>query len=181
MCPVLYILVTTHSPLIIVIRVSFRQNRHSRQRRLHLADPSYRFRMLLLLAALVPLALGQSPLTKAWNEALPGVQPFWEKYQTGPHGVVIRGWQFSRCASEQWTNYVVNVSNIVIWPDYPRFPGPIFFNVTMDVSEDLPVDKIEMDLEVRHAVTNKQGSKGWQVIPCQGWNIIDGCDGVGSW
>lgn len=29
------------------------------------------------------------------------VQPFWEKYQTGPHGVVIRGWQFSRCASEQ--------------------------------------------------------------------------------
>ncbi|PIO61928.1 hypothetical protein TELCIR_16532 [Teladorsagia circumcincta] len=104
--------------------------------------------MLVLLAALVPLALGQSPLTKAWNEALPGVQPFWEKYQTGPHGVVIRGWQFSRCASEQWTNYVVNVSNIVIWPDYPRFPGPIFFNVTMDVSEDLPVDKIEMDLEV---------------------------------
>ncbi|VDO07150.1 unnamed protein product [Haemonchus placei] len=137
--------------------------------------------MLVLLAALFPLTLGQSPLTKAWNEALPGVQPFWEKYQTGPHGVVIRGWQFSRCASEQWTNYVVNVSNIVIWPDYPRFPGPIFFNVTMDVSEDLPVDKIEMDLEVRHAVTNKQGSKGWQVIPCQGWNIIDGCDGVGSW
>lgn len=43
---------------------------------------------------------------------------------------------------------MVNVSNIVIWPDYPRFPGPIFFNVTMDVSENLPVDKIEMDLEV---------------------------------
>lgn len=30
-------------------------------------------------------------------------------------------------------------------------------------------------------MTNKQGSKGWQVIPCQGWNILDGCDGVGSW
>ncbi|VDM69884.1 unnamed protein product [Strongylus vulgaris] len=57
--------------------------------------------MLLLLLILFPLALCQSPLTKAWNEALPGVQPFWEKYQTGPHGVVIRGWQFSRCASEQ--------------------------------------------------------------------------------
>ncbi|VDM50756.1 unnamed protein product [Toxocara canis] len=112
-----------------------------------------------------------------------------------------------------WTNYVVNVSNIVIWPDYPRFPGPIFFNVTMDVSEELPTERVEMDLEValnnynfaklaeqlnrtsfamrmrraltsefqvRHAVTNKQGSKGWQVIPCQGWNILDGCDGVGS-
>lgn len=48
----------------------------------------------------------------------------------------------------QWTNYVVNVSNIVVWPDYPRFPGPIFFNVTMDVSEELPQDKIEMDVEV---------------------------------
>jgi len=140
-----------------------------------------------------------SPLSKAWEEALPGVQPFWEKYSTGPYGVVIRGWQFSRCASEQvssreetvvqqcirarlfqWTNYVVNVSNIVIWPDYPRFPGPIFFNVTMDVNEELPQEKIEMDLEVRHAVTAKQGAKGWQVIPCQGWNILDGCDGVGS-
>uniref|UniRef100_A0A1I8BH14 Uncharacterized protein n=1 Tax=Meloidogyne hapla TaxID=6305 RepID=A0A1I8BH14_MELHA len=98
---------------------------------------------------------GATVLTKAWNEALPGVPPFWDKYSSGPHGIVIRGWQFSRCASEQWTNYVVNVSNIVIWPDYPRFPGPIFFNVTMDVNEDLPIDKIEMDLE-------------------------DGCDGVGS-
>ncbi|KAI6226170.1 hypothetical protein M3Y99_01316600 [Aphelenchoides fujianensis] len=121
-----------------------------------------------------------SPLTQAWNEALPGVQPYWEKYSTGPYGIVIRGWQFSRCASEQWTNYVVNVSNIVIWPDYPRFPGPIFFNVTMDVNEELPAEKIEMDLEVRHAVTGKGGSKAWQVIPCQGWNILDGCDGVGS-
>ena len=54
----------------------------------------------------------------------------------------------TQLADLQWTNYVVNVSNIVIWPDYPRFPGPIFFNVTMDVSEDLPVEKIEMDLEV---------------------------------
>lgn len=51
----------------------------------------------------------------------------------------------------------------------------------MDVNEELPLDKIEMDLEVRHAVTSKSGSKGWQVIPCQGWNILDGCDGVGSW
>jgi hypothetical protein len=123
----------------------------------------------------------QHPLSRAWEEQLPGVKPFWESYASGPHGIVIRGWQFSRCASEQWTNYVVNVSNIVIWPDYPRFPGPIFFNVTMDVSEDLPTEHIEMDLEVRHAVTNKLGSKGWQVIPCQGWNILDGCDGVGSW
>lgn len=63
---------------------------------------------------------------------------------------------------------MVNVSNIVIWPDYPRFPGPIFFNVTMDVNEELPSEKIEMDLEVRHAVTGKGGSKAWQVIPCQG-------------
>jgi hypothetical protein len=38
---------------------------------------------------------------QAWNEALPGVQPFWEKYSSGPYGIVIRGWQFSRCASEQ--------------------------------------------------------------------------------
>ncbi|KAH7701747.1 CRE-MLT-8 protein [Aphelenchoides avenae] len=121
-----------------------------------------------------------SPLSRAWEEALPGVQPFWEKYNSGPHGIVIRGWQFSRCASEQWTDYTVNVSNIVIWPDYPRFPGPIFFNVTLDVNEELPKEKIEMDLEVRHAVTGKHGSKGWQVIPCQGWNILDGCDGVGS-
>lgn len=123
----------------------------------------------------------QSPLSRAWEETLPGVKPFWENYNTGPHGIVIRGWQFSRCASEQWTQYPVNVSNIVIWPDYPRFPGPIFFNVTMDVDEKLPTDRIEMDLEVRHAVTNKGGTKGWQVIPCQGWNILDGCDGVGSW
>ncbi|KIH49021.1 hypothetical protein ANCDUO_20905, partial [Ancylostoma duodenale] len=57
---------------------------------------------------------------------------------------------------EMWTNYVVNVSNIVIWPDYPRFPGPIFFNVTMDVAEDLPVDKIEMDLEVGYFVASAQ-------------------------
>lgn len=42
-----------------------------------------------------------SPLSRAWEEALPGVQPFWEKYNSGPHGIVIRGWQFSRCASEQ--------------------------------------------------------------------------------
>uniref|UniRef100_A0A914MZG3 Uncharacterized protein n=2 Tax=Meloidogyne incognita TaxID=6306 RepID=A0A914MZG3_MELIC len=123
---------------------------------------------------------GATVLTKAWNEALPGVPPFWDKYSSGPYGIVIRGWQFSRCASEQWTNYVVNVSNIVIWPDYPRFPGPIFFNVTMDVNEDLPIDKIEMDLEVRHAVNGKLNSRGWQVIPCQGWNLLDGCDGVGS-
>ena len=135
---------------------------------------------LIAAATLATIALAQSPLSRAWEETFPGQTPFWEKYNTGPHGVVIRGWQFSRCASEQWTKYVVNVSNIVIWPDYPRFPGPIFFNVTMDVSEDLPNEKIEMDLEVRHAVTNKHGSKGWQVIPCQGWNIIDGCDGVGS-
>lgn len=44
-----------------------------------------------------------SPISRAWQEALPGVQPFWEKYSTGPYGVVIRGWQFSRCASEQVT------------------------------------------------------------------------------
>lgn len=43
----------------------------------------------------------QSPLSRAWEEALPGVQPFWEKHKSGPYGIVIRGWQFSRCASEQ--------------------------------------------------------------------------------
>lgn len=42
-----------------------------------------------------------SNINRAWEEALPGVQPFWEKYSTGPYGIVIRGWQFSRCASEQ--------------------------------------------------------------------------------
>lgn len=67
--------------------------------------------------------------------------------------------------------------SIVIWPDYPRFPGPIFFNVTMDVNEELPIDRIEMDLEVgikfffelytiplqvRHAVT------GLLIILCTG-------------
>lgn len=46
-----------------------------------------------------------SPISRAWQEALPGVQPFWEKYSTGPYGVVIRGWQFSRCASEQVSNF----------------------------------------------------------------------------
>lgn len=29
----------------------------------------------------------------------------------------------------------------------------------MDVNEELPSEKIEMDLEVRHAVTGKGGSK----------------------
>lgn len=49
---------------------------------------------------------GRNPLNKAWEEALPGVQPFWEKYSTGPYGVVIRGWQFSRCASEQVKSFI---------------------------------------------------------------------------
>lgn len=55
------------------------------------------------------------------------------------------------------------------------------FFFARDVNEELPVEKIELDLEVRHAVTGKHNSKGWQVIPCQGWNLLDGCDGVGSW
>jgi hypothetical protein len=33
----------------------------------------------------------------------------------------------------------------------------------MDVNEELPKEKIEMDLEVRHAVTGKNGAKAWQV------------------
>jgi len=109
-----------------------------------------------------------------------GVPQFWKDYQNGPFGIVIRGWQFSKCASEQWTDYKVNVTNLVIWPQYPRFPGPIFFNVTMDIKEELPRDRIEMEMEIRHAVVTDTNQKGWQVIPCQGWNILDGCDGIGS-
>ena len=29
----------------------------------------------------------QHPLSKAWQETIPGVPPFWEKYQSGPYGV----------------------------------------------------------------------------------------------
>lgn len=49
----------------------------------------------------------QSPLSRAWEENLPGVQPFWEKYKSGPFGIVIRGWQFSRCASEQVSAFLI--------------------------------------------------------------------------
>lgn len=31
---------------------------------------------------------GSTVLTKAWNEALPGVPPFWDKYSSGPYGRV---------------------------------------------------------------------------------------------
>lgn len=54
-----------------------------------------------ILAMLYVKILTQSALSRAWEETFPGHVPFWEKYTTGPHGVVIRGWQFSRCASEQ--------------------------------------------------------------------------------
>jgi len=110
-----------------------------------------------------------------------GVPEFWNQYNDGgPYGIVIRGWQFSRCASEQWTKYGVNVTNLVIWPKYPRFPGPIFFNVTAEIHDDLPTDRIEVEVEIRHAVATSDSQKGWQVLPCQGWNLLDGCDGVGS-
>lgn len=55
----------------------------------------------LIAAATFAISSAQSPLSRAWEETFPGQTPFWEKYNTGPHGVVIRGWQFSRCASEQ--------------------------------------------------------------------------------
>ena len=38
-----------------------------------------------------------------------------------------------------------------------------------------------MEVEVRHAVKTASGQRGWQVIPCQGWDILTGCEGIGSW
>lgn len=48
----------------------------------------------------------------------------------------------------------MNVSKIVIWPHFPRFPGPVYFNVTMDVNEELSFDTIELDLEVVNRFIN---------------------------
>jgi len=109
-----------------------------------------------------------------------GLPQFWNQYKDGPYGIVIRGWQYAKCASEAWTNYAINVTNLVIWPQYPRFPGPIYFNVTVEVKEDLPADKLEMEMEVRHAVLNNANQKAWEVIPCHGWDILSGCGGIGS-
>jgi len=109
-----------------------------------------------------------------------GLPQFWNQFKDGPYGLVIRGWQYAKCASETWTNYAINVTNLVIWPQFPRFPGPIYFNVTVDVKEDLPNDKLEMEMEVRHAVLNNANQKAWEVIPCHGWDILSGCGGVGS-
>lgn len=56
---------------------------------------------LLIFINCIAVCGAQSPLYRAWEDTFPGQVPFWEKYNTGPYGVVIRGWQFSRCASEQ--------------------------------------------------------------------------------
>lgn len=34
---------------------------------------------------------------------------------------------------------------------------------------------------MRQSVSGKNKAKQWQVIPCQGWDVLSGCDGVGSW
>lgn len=60
----------------------------------------------------------------------------WSMYPTLSFGLIILG------AAYQLFNYFEKINMF-------RFPGPIFFNVTMDVNEELPTDKIEMDLEVK--------------------------------
>ena len=104
-------------------------------------------------------------------------------------------------ASEQWVDYAVDITNLVIWPQYPRFPGPIYFNVTANIKESLPdvsdifcfllwtlskqpvyfQARIDMSLEVKQLMETRNGQMTWQTIPCHGWDVLTGCDGVGSW
>ncbi|KFD56997.1 hypothetical protein M514_02254 [Trichuris suis] len=114
----------------------------------------------------------------AWSEM--GLPRFWESHKHQYFGVVIRGWQYSKCVSERWRNHAVNVKKLVIWPEFPRFPGPIFFNATLTVEKDLPQTGIELELELRHAVKTSTGQKYYEVIPCYGWDMFTGCGGVGS-
>ncbi|KRZ54572.1 hypothetical protein T02_5436 [Trichinella nativa] len=113
-----------------------------------------------------------------WSEV--GLPRFWEKQGHEYFGVVIRGWQYSKCASERWRNYSVDVKKLVIWPEFPRFPGPIFFNATVSVDKPLPSTGIELELELRHAVLTSNGQKYYEVIPCYGWDMFTGCGGIGS-
>ncbi|OUC48227.1 hypothetical protein D917_06317 [Trichinella nativa] len=108
-----------------------------------------------------------------WSEV--GLPRFWEKQGHEYFGVVIRGWQYSKCASERWRNYSVDVKKLVIWPEFPRFPGPIFFNATVSVDKPLPSTGIELELELRHAVLTSNGQKYYEVIPCYGWDMFTGC------
>jgi hypothetical protein len=113
-----------------------------------------------------------------WNELQ--IPQFWNRNDDGPFGIVIRGWRFAKCASEQWIDYKVDIENLVIWPQYPRFPGPIYFNVTASVKEELPTDNIEMSMEVKQLMETRNGQMTWQTIPCHGWDVLTGCDGAGS-
>jgi hypothetical protein len=84
-------------------------------------------------------------------------------------------------AEEQWTDYSMDIQNLVIWPQYPRFPGPIYFNATLVVKSTLPADKIDLNLETKQLMETQNGQMVWQTIPCHGWDVLTGCDGVGSW
>lgn len=75
----------------------------------------------------------------------------------------------------------MDITNLVIWPQYPRFPGPIYFNVTAAVTEELPQDRIEVALEVKELQKTREGRQTWQTIPCHGWDVLTGCGGAGSW
>jgi len=51
----------------------------------------------------------------------------------------------------------------------------------MQIEEELPKGRLDLTLDIRQAVLDKRNKKAWEAIPCTGWNIIDGCEGVGSW
>ena len=88
----------------------------------------------------------------------------------------------------------MQVHNISVQLQYPRFTGPIYFNVTasvcvcvcagvciLQVKEELPTDNIEMSMEVKQLMETRGGQMTWQTIPCHGWDVLTGCDGAGSW
>lgn len=114
-----------------------------------------------------------------------GIDTTWigEYGQDGPFGFVIKGWQFAPCTDAAWTDYPVNVTNVQLWPKFPRFPGPIFFNFSFEVKERLPRGAVELATKVRHKVRSAPGSSSphtWELIPCTGWDVSTGCGGGGS-
>jgi ferredoxin len=109
-----------------------------------------------------------------------GIPQFWNRETDGPFGIVIRGWRFAKCAEEQWNDYPMDIQNLVIWPQYPRFPGPIYFNATLAVKSALPTEQINLNLETKQLMETQNGQMVWQTIPCHGWDVLTGCDGVGS-
>ncbi|VDO98678.1 unnamed protein product [Soboliphyme baturini] len=113
-----------------------------------------------------------------WHDI--GLPAFWENGDKEDYGLVIRGWKLAKCASSRWTDYVVDVKDLVIWPKYPRFPGPLFFNSTIVVRKDLSRVKIELEVEMKHLARSAAGKEFHEPIPCHGWDPVSGCGGFGS-